>query len=361
MNLVNGQIAAICVTVAVAVLLGAGPPVSPIPLRAQNAVEPDRPPPPGRMVDVGGYRLHLFCTGSGSPTVVLLHGFGGYSFHWSLVQSQLALTSRVCAYDRAGQAWSDPGPVPRGLQAITNELHTLLDRSGERAPFVLVGQSWGGLIPRLYVAQHPNDVAGAAFVDATHEDLWLWLNGFTLQPRLASDADWARVRAPRARDGGPPVGAGAPSASSGPPAPMPPRPVEAPFDRLGPMERQWHQWAASRLPSFTGGDWNDIREDLRAVAAARGRSAHPFGRMPVFVLSAGRDDFEDEKEASAATQRAQAARGQADLATLSSNARHLVAANSGHLIQLDEPDLVVEAIRQVIDSARKKTPLCCRQ
>jgi pimeloyl-ACP methyl ester carboxylesterase len=344
----------------------------PASLLAQGGTVPARPTPRGRLVDIGGYRLHLYCTGSGSPTVVLMHGFADFSFTWALVQSGVAQVTRVCSYDRAGQAWSDPGPPPRGLQRISDELHTLLERSGEPGPFILVGQSWGGLIPRLYQPLHPADVVGIVFVDASHEDMWMWLNGVTLQPGLASAAEWERIHQPRARRGPPPLvdSVGGPP-RSGPPvaAPSATAPAAAdtstpalqpPYDQLPPEARRWHAWARSIPPVFTGGDWADIRADLIAVRAARGSRPHPLGAVPVVVLSAGKSDFENEPEASAAVQRMQHDRGQADLAALSSNSRQITATSSGHHIQLDEPDIVVEAIRQVIDAVRSTTLLCCR-
>lgn len=342
-------------------------------LLAQGGAIPARPAPPGRLVDIGGYRLHLHCTGSGSPTVVLLHGFADFSFTWALVQPGVAQVTRVCSYDRAGNAWSDPGPPPRGLQRISEELHSLLERSGERGPFILVGHSWGGLIPRLYLPQHPEDVAGVVFVDASHEDMWMWLNGVTLQPGLASAGEWERIHQPRARPGPPPPA----DSAAGPPrssalsvrAGTPPEAsadtstpgLEPPYNRLPPEARRWHAWARSLPPAFTGGDWADIRDDLIAVRAARGRRPHPFGAIPVVVLSAGKGEFENEAEASAAVQKVQHDRGQADLATLSSNSRRITATSSGHHIHLDEPDLVIDAIRQVIDAVRSKMPLCCRR
>jgi pimeloyl-ACP methyl ester carboxylesterase len=313
------------------------------------------------MIDVGGYRLHLHCTGRGRPTVILIHGFGDFSIDWTLVQQSLSATTRVCSYDRAGQAWSDRGPAPRGLGRITDELHALLERSGETRPYVLVGHSWGGLIPRLYVPKYPREVAGVVFVDASHEDMWMWLNGVTLQPRLAPDSLWNRLW-PRNR---PAVGLAAPptvtdtidlAVDTTTPK------LDSPFDRLPIDAQRLRRWA-QLLPSagLVGGDWNDVREDFREVRRAQGGNAHPFAAIPVFVLTAGKDDFEDEKGASADVQRAQFARGQQMLADLSTNSRHVVASASGHRIQLDEPDLVVEVIRQVIESARSGRPLCCRQ
>lgn len=119
-----------------------------------KAQEGAAPPyaPPGRLVDVGGWRLHLNCTGKAStsqPTVVLEAGIGDFSVEWGLVQPGVANFARVCAYDRAGDGWSDLGPHPRTLRQIVYELHTLLDKAGERPPYVLVGHSYGAWLVRL--------------------------------------------------------------------------------------------------------------------------------------------------------------------------------------------------------------------
>lgn len=128
-----------------------------------------RYPPPGRLVDVGGHRLHLHCMGEGSPTVILEAGWGSFSSDWSLVQPTLAKRTRVCAYDRAGSGWSDAGPLPRTPQQIAAELDTLLRNAGENGPYVLVGHSLGGRYVRMFAAQHPEEVAGLVLVDARHE------------------------------------------------------------------------------------------------------------------------------------------------------------------------------------------------
>src|SRR5882762_11976985 len=268
---------------AVSVLLAVSALVAASDATAQAFARSTAPAPPGRLIDIGGYRLHLYCVGEGSPTVVLLHGFGDYSFDWSLVQPAVARTTRVCAYDRAGQAWSDPGPAPRGLQRITDELHTLLARAGEKGPFVLVGHSWGGLIPRLYVRQHRGDVAGVVFVDASHEDMWMWLNGVTLQPRLASSEEWERIHRPRARSG-PPVSSGPMSRASTATDTSPPH-LEPPYDALPLEVQRWHAWARSLPPAFTGGDWADIRADLILTHDSRAGDRRTFDSLPTFAPS----------------------------------------------------------------------------
>jgi len=123
-------------------------------------------PPPGQLVDVGDYKLHIYCVGEGSPPVILDAVGGGSSAQWALVQSEIAATTRVCAYDRAGFGWSDPGPGPRDAHQQVSELHTLLTNAGIAGPYVLVGYSYGGRVTRVYAAQYPGEVVGLVSVDA---------------------------------------------------------------------------------------------------------------------------------------------------------------------------------------------------
>lgn len=127
-------------------------------------------PPPGQMVDVGGYRLHIDCRGEGSPTVVLLSGAGVPSSYWWLVQTELAKANRVCAYDRAGYAWSDTGTDDMSPRGQVQDLKLLLEGAGIEPPYVLVGHSYGGYIARLYTQTHPGEVIGLVMVDAAHEE-----------------------------------------------------------------------------------------------------------------------------------------------------------------------------------------------
>jgi pimeloyl-ACP methyl ester carboxylesterase len=124
-------------------------------------------PPPGEMVDVGGYSLHINCVGQGSPTVVLDAGSGLFSAQWVRVQRQVSDNTRVCAYDRAGMGWSEMGPDPRDAKQITSELHTLLGKAGIEGPYVLVGHSYGGMYMQTYAARYPDKVAGVALVDSS--------------------------------------------------------------------------------------------------------------------------------------------------------------------------------------------------
>ncbi|GAB3589299.1 hypothetical protein GCM10027446_01270 [Angustibacter peucedani] len=121
---------------------------------------------PGRMVDVGGYRLHLNCSGTGSPTVVLLNGLQETSPYWARIAPQVAATTRVCAYDRAGQGWSEDSPHPSDAAHVVADLHTLLKNAGESGPFVLAGHSSGGVYALAYTARYRDEVAGMVLLDS---------------------------------------------------------------------------------------------------------------------------------------------------------------------------------------------------
>lgn len=123
-------------------------------------------PPPGELVDVGGYQLHINCTGTGGPTVVIEAGLGDWSTGWGLVQPEVAKRTRVCTYDRAGWGWSDAGPLPRDATQFAKELHILLKNANIPGPYVMVGHSLGGLVVRVFVHDYASDVAGAVLVDS---------------------------------------------------------------------------------------------------------------------------------------------------------------------------------------------------
>src|SRR5215204_469995 len=129
-------------------------------------------PPPGRLVDVGGFRLHLDVTGSASatPTVILEGGAGLGSVTWAWVQPRVAERTRVVAYDRAGVGWSDRGPEPRDGRQIATELHAALEGAAIDGPYVLVGHSFGGVYVRVFADLYPDEVAALVLVDPTHPD-----------------------------------------------------------------------------------------------------------------------------------------------------------------------------------------------
>jgi pimeloyl-ACP methyl ester carboxylesterase len=122
-------------------------------------------PPPGELVTVSGHKMHIYCMGAGSPTIILDHAGGGSSMDWSLIQPRLAERTRVCAYDRAGYGWSDYNPAPRTLEGQVNELHALLAGANEAGPYILVGHSYGARVDRVFAAKYPGEVAGMVLMD----------------------------------------------------------------------------------------------------------------------------------------------------------------------------------------------------
>src|SRR5437899_11873712 len=125
-------------------------------------------PPPGRLVNIGGRNLHLYCTGSGGPTVVLEAGGGAYATDWALVQPRIGEKTRVCSYDRAGLGWSDPGPADETVEQTVADLHAALSRAGEKGPYILVGASVGGAFIRGYQRSFPRDVGALVFTNSSN-------------------------------------------------------------------------------------------------------------------------------------------------------------------------------------------------
>ena len=155
---------------------------------------------PGRLHDVGGHRLHLDCVGSGSPTVVLLNGLSETSPFWSRVSPEVARSTRVCSYDRAGQGWSDDARRTPDADAVVADLHALLAAADEQGPFVLAGHSSGGVYAMAYAAQHPDDVAGMVLLDSSTPDQYTAIPSFAAEHRsmkrvLALAPSLARVGA----------------------------------------------------------------------------------------------------------------------------------------------------------------------
>src|ERR1700722_8368655 len=144
---------------------------------AAAAFAASQPTATGKLVDLGGHKLHVNCTGKGRPTVVVENGLGDFSFDWILVQTRVAAFTRVCTYDRAGYAWSDPGPKPRTFAQINLELRDALAKLGERGPFVLVGHSYGGPVVVNFASAYRQDAAGLVLVDSAHEGMRVGVGG----------------------------------------------------------------------------------------------------------------------------------------------------------------------------------------
>ena len=315
--------------------------VSPPDAAAHRATARERlPDAPGRLVDIGGQRLHLHCTGRGSPTVVFENGAGDFSIVWSFVQPRVAEFTRACSYDRAGYAWSDPGARPRTYDQISLELHTALERAGERGPYVLVGQSYGGLVVRGFARRYARDVAGIVLVDAVHEDQRVTMGG---KPQRIRDFARGRVR-PEPRIVPDSTLIALRRAVSARPDKSP---LEAPLDRL-PRAKQdaWRLASADsvyRLSWAAEMDWSP--EELQRMHAERLRDRATLGSLPLVVISRAPETPAD----SSTTERAALQR---DLVALSNRGTHVVAEHAGHNVHLEEPELVVEVVRKLVRGAK---------
>ena len=286
-----------------------------------------RYPAPGQLVDVGGYRMHIHCMGTGMPTVVLNSGAGGFSAEWSLVQPELAKTTRVCAFDRAGLGWSEQGPAPRTPAHIADELHTLLTNAGIAGPLVLVAHSAGGKHARLYAQRHPDRVAGIVLVDARSEYVDDRLTPEQAGTERAESASFQSQVATLSR-----FGVIRLIWSWAWPYALPVTAKLTPETRqlIGILQaRPLHQ-ATSLSENETAGADNDT---LRGAT---------LGATPLVVLAAGRtmQHVPNWRES------------QAYQAGLSTNGHLIVADDSDHSIHWDHPALVIEAVRAVIEAAR---------
>jgi len=286
------------------------------------------------LVDIGGRSLYMECRGQGGPTVILESGAGGRADVWSrdleeaegtrtMVLPGVAAFTRVCAYDRPGTlaqpnpyldpngplfypGRSDPVPQPRTTQDIVNDLHALLSAAAIPGQYVLVGHSAGGLVVRLYASEYPDDVVGMVLVDSTHEDVWL-----RFQEALTPDR-WAEFEALTVTN-------------------------QELLDAYPEAER----WYTAPL-----------RDDATTGQVRQARKDAPLRPMPLIVLAHGipfSDPFpgwpSDKMEGIMFAL-------QQDLAQLVPDARLVVAAKSGHNIHQDQPELVVDAIQQVVAAAR---------
>jgi len=285
-------------------------------------------PEAGRLVDVGGYRLKLNCTGQGSPTVVLEAGFGDVLVEWKHVQPEIARFSRVCSYDRAGYGGSDPGPMPRTSAKISEELHALLQHAGEQPPYLLVGSSFGGYSVRVFNGKYPDQVAGIVLADATQEDQYELLPAAwgriyeSMVNRCKKQARWAPVF------------------------------IDLGIARL-----------TLRSQGDLGGDSYLILQskylearaselEMIKTSAEQARAAGHIADKPLIVLTGGQNsdsilssglskqDFDD-------FHRIWVDELQTRLARLSTKGKQIIVPDSGHDIPNDRPDAIVNAVRDL--------------
>jgi pimeloyl-ACP methyl ester carboxylesterase len=259
--------------------------------------------------DIGGRKLFLHCTGSGSPTIVFQ---GGLTTDWAEVQDRVAKFTRACSYDPANGLWgrSEPAPTPRTAADVVADLHALLAAAKVPGPYVLAGHSDGGLFVQLYASKHATDVSGLVLIDAVHSDY------YARRTALLKTL-------------------------------LPPAGFKATVQALG-----------TRPPAIVDPEQIDLDTSLAQTRAAL--AGTPLHSMPVFVLTHGRPDRSGSDPRLVAADERLWRKLQDELAGLVPNSQHVIAKKSGHDIQHEQPQLAVAAIRDVVQAVRDpgtwKTP-----
>lgn len=280
----------------------------------------DGPLAPGTYIWVGDHRLHLDCQGSGSPTVVFDAGLGGSSLDWTLVQPEVASFTRACAYDRAGYAWSDPGPLPRDSEHIVRDLEQLLGNGSVAAPYVLVGHSLGGLIVQRFARQHPQRIAGLVLVDATHEDQFRRLEE-AVTPPSGNARSWALLTM---------------------------RDSYKVHEDLPEDVRRLAGAFVARAQSIVV-----VRSELSFLRkTARPAAAGDLPDVPLVVIS------HRVITPAASTREGRLAdmwmEMQLELAALTRHSKHVIAATDDHYVHIREPETVIDAVRGVVEQYRRQ-------
>ena len=271
-------------------------------------------PPPGSLVELNGRKVHVLCAGEGSPTVILEAGLPGSSLTWMSVFSEIAELTRVCAYDRPGYGWSQPTTSPRTAETIVQELRVLLQSTDTQPPYILVGHSFGGLLIQLYATRFPNEFTGMVLVDSSHPD----------QAHRTLDLQEIDTISFAMKTLGPigivrllfPVPAGNPESRD-----------------VSVREQERELLMTSRTLRTATREMSGLRESLRQVT----ESTVDLGSKPLVVLSEGRRWAESWQAL------------QEDLSRMSTNSEWQVVDGAGHFVQHDQPDVVVDAVRRVIE------------
>jgi pimeloyl-ACP methyl ester carboxylesterase len=281
----------------------------------------------GQSYDIGGRSLNMYCSGTGSPTVIFESNGNEPGFRWLEVQRQVATLTRACWYDRAGLGWSDPGPFPNHSEAIAHDLHNLLRAAKVLPPYIFVGYAMGAFHTRVFRSYFPDEVAGLVLVDPMNEDMTLRIHNHNelfrptalLILRMLTDVGLVRLTQPN----------------------------------LGPPPQGWsrEEWETLdglyRLPQTRLAGAKELPIWVNGELA---RAGNCFGDLPMVVLSAGIQDQEEDPKLD--HDHDWKLRLHERLAHLSTHGKHVVVPNSGHDIPDEAPDAIVAAIREILHPTR---------
>ena len=287
--------------------------------KSLSAVEHDNP---GALIDVGGYRMHIACEGYGTPTVLVDVGLGGNSLEWRFVVDQVRRFTRVCFYDRAGYGFSDMGPRPRTSSRISDELFLLAESLELDRPYLLVGHSFGGFNMQLFARRYPYLVAGLVLVDSSHPEQVERFLEPPISLNTAPSSKWGLVQ------------------FSDPPQPHKKLPAAV-------REKLFYQSIHWRTRRTLAREYLSFKDSAKQI-----RQEQSLEKTPLVVLTRGKRVWPNDK------------RGgliedlwlemQSELAEQSAESAHIVAADSGHHIHIDQPGLVAYAIALLTDRHRVK-------
>ncbi|HZV60274.1 MAG TPA: alpha/beta hydrolase [Candidatus Eremiobacteraceae bacterium] len=317
--------------VLVAVTVGAGATINAVVTHHYRSMHPAA----GTVYVVDGYKMHLHCSGEGSPTIILDAGLGDDSLIWAKVQPELAKTTRVCSYDRAGFGWSDPRPGPRDADRIAQELHLLLTEAGISGPIVLMGHSAGGLYIRAYATRYPNNLAGLVFVDGSTP---------LQEDRFPDEIKQEEKNAERE------------------------------FTKLQWLEILGETRAMGQCKQFEGFDdvtgkmiaENQCRASQVTAMSKEHQSLRqsgnetvgtgPFGDVPILIFSQDPEPQQSESRTRGDVEFSKVWNEmQEELKHLSTRSRRIIATGSGHYIQVDRPDLLNAEVTNFIQQIRANT------
>ena len=296
----------------------------------------------GKLVDVGGYRLHLLTAGEGTPTVVMDTGLGHTSPVWSLVAPAVAAFTRVVTYDRAGYGWSDSGPTPRTSQHIARELHTALANAGIAGPFILVGHSFGGLNMYVYATQYPAEVAGLILLDAVPRNIGTY-NATEFRQFVVMNRVKFRILTLATRQG-----------------------ITRAYMRLRGSDAALDFVSKLPVAQQPGVLSGVLRKTFAAAAAesavmeasvAFASTAQLPPDLPLVVLAHGIPDMFTRSMPAHHVQEAEESwqTMQTMLAKLSTHGKLIIAEHAGHKIHIDQPELVIDTIRRMVEEVQHAT------
>lgn len=306
-------------------------------------------PAPGKLVDIGGYQIHLLTAGEEKqgPTVVFFHGAGDIALHWNLVLPRIGKFARAVAVDHAGEGWSDHGHG-LALNQQAYDTYQALKKGGYKAPYVLVGHSLGGITANLFASKYNEEVVGVVMVDATHPDVVLKIFNKDRKKmerkrmRLTADqplkaVDTSHITEPKET-----------KSFQGK------RNFGDKLDKFSEEDKGRFNWIYNERPfTYVKGQSNTYEAEIMQDMYLN-KEKYTLGSIPLIVISGGNKRIpEGDENWSSAQLVAHSKKLQKDLLKLSTNSSQIIAQKSGHNVHIDQPKLVAKAIKKLIKMIKK--------